>query len=133
MRSWGQFNFVINNLVVCIIDEGEVRSVLSNIQNSLAETGIAYVGFCNPRIFDVKESNIDLRYPTGDSYDDNHSYKKVKKEGYYEIIETHRPIAWYERVFASVGLRLVDTIYTPEYKFKGTKIKDFAIFKLVKA
>ena len=57
---------------------------------------------------------------------------KTKKEGGYQIIENHRPIEWYEKVYKDTGLKLVDTIFTPEYELKQRKIKDFIIFKLKK-
>lgn len=124
------FDFIIANLVVCIVPEEEVKQIMSNIKNSLNSTGFAFIGFCNPKIFDVEESNIDFRFPTGAKYEENHEYKKVKKEGSYEIIESHRPIEWYEKVFKEAGLQLVDTVFTPEYEKQGLTIKDFVIFKL---
>ncbi len=126
------FDFVICNLVVCIVPEQEVRNIAVNMKAVLKEGGIAYVGFCNPKIFDVPESNLDFRFQTGDAYDKNHDYKKVKKEGGYEIIETHRPIEWYEDVFKEAGLTVEDKILTPEYELKGYTINDFIIFKLSK-
>ena len=124
------FDIVICNLVVCIVPENEVKNIVKNIKMVLKEDGSAYVGFCNPKIFQVAESNLDFRFPTGSKYEDNHDYKKIKKEGGYEIIETHRPIEWYEKVYAEADLKLVDTFFTPEYELKGNKIKDFVIFKL---
>lgn len=126
------FDFVICNLVVCIVPEDEVRAIVRNIKEELNEDGLAYIGFCNPKIFDVKESQLDLRFQTGDPYEANHNYKKVKKEGSYEIIETHRPIEWYDQVFTEAGMKVVDKLFTPEYELNGIKIKDFIIFKLSK-
>ena len=126
------FDFVICNLVLCIVPEDEVKRIAVNIRNELNETGSAFIGFCNPKIFDVKESNVDKRFPTGAKYEENHDYKKVKKEGDYEIIELHRPIEWYEKVYSEAGLKLVNTIFTPEYKLNGEKIEDFVIFELKK-
>lgn len=126
------FDIVICNLVLCIVPETEVRNILNNIKSILNETGLVYIGFCNPKIFTVPESNLDLRFSTGNAYEDNHDYKKVKKEGGYEIIETHRPIEWYEQLYGEAGLKLVDAIFTPEYELKGNKIQDFVIFKLQK-
>ncbi len=126
------FDVVICNLVVCIVPEDEVRNIAKNIKDELKEDGIAYVGFCNPKIFDVPESNLDFRFQTGDAYEKNHEYKKVKKEGSYEIIETHRPIEWYETIFNEASLSVVNKIFTPEYELKGKQIKDFIIFKLAK-
>src|SRR3989344_789032 len=124
------FDIIICNLVLCIVPEVEVKNIVGNIKNFLNETGSAYIGFCNPKIFQVAESNLDFRFPTGNKYEDNHDYKKVKKEGGYEIIETHRPIEWYEKEYAEAGLKLTDTFFTPEYELKDNKIKDFVIFKL---
>jgi len=126
------FDIVICNLVLCIVPEEEVKNIVKNIKAVLNETGSAYIGFCNPKIFQVAESNLDFRFPTGNKYEDNHDYKKIKKEGGYEIIETHRPIEWYEKIFGEIGLRLADEFYTPEYELKDNKIKDFIIFKLSK-
>lgn len=126
------FDFVICNLVLCIVPEKEVTNILKNIYSEVKKSGLVYIGFCNPLIFDVPESKIDFRMQTKYKYEDNHNYKKIKKEGNYEIVETHRPIEWYEKVFKGAGLNLVNTIFTPEYEFKGRKIRDFIIFKLRK-
>lgn len=126
------FDIIICNLVLCIVPEAEVRNIVENIKNELKEGGVIYTGFCNPKIFQVAESQLDFRFPTGDTYESNHNYKKIKKEGGYEIIETHRPNEWYQQVFEEAGLKVVDKIYTPEYELKGNKIRDFIIFKLSK-
>lgn len=126
------FDAIICNLVLCIVPEDVVREIVKNIKDELKDEGFVYIGFCNPRIFNIRESNLDFRFPTGNKYEENHDYKKIKKEGGYEIIETHRPIEWYEKVYAEASLKLVDTLFTPEYELKGNKIKDFIIFKLRK-
>jgi ubiquinone/menaquinone biosynthesis C-methylase UbiE len=126
------FDAIICNLVLCIVPEAEVRRIVKYIKNFLNETGLAYIGFCNPKIFTIAESHLDFRFPTGHKYEENHNYKKIKKEGGYEIIETHRPIEWYEKVYAEAGLESVDTFFTPEYEFKGNRMRDFVIFKLRK-
>ncbi len=124
------FQVVVCNLVLCIVPEEEVRMILANIRRVLAAGGRAYIGFCNPHIFQVGESQLDFRFPTGAGYDQNHDYKKVKKEGGYEIIETHRPEVWYEAAYAAAGLRLVGKYYTPEYELNGVQIRDFVVYEL---
>jgi 2-polyprenyl-3-methyl-5-hydroxy-6-metoxy-1,4-benzoquinol methylase len=126
----GYFDFVICNLVLCIVDEDEVKRIVLNIKKALNENGLAYIGFCNPKLLDVPETNLDLRPTPEHKYEENHSYMKTKKEGGYKIIENHRPIEWYENVYKEAGLKLEDTIFTPEYELDGRKIKDFIIFKL---
>jgi len=124
------FDIVICNLVLCIVTEDEVRNIVNNIKRKLHPNGRAFIGFCNPKIFETKESQLDFRFPTGESYEKNHDYKKIKKEGGYEIIESHRPIEWYEKVYQDCGLDLVTKTLTPEYELKGNKINDFLIFEL---
>ncbi|MBL7057285.1 class I SAM-dependent methyltransferase [Candidatus Woesearchaeota archaeon] len=125
-----EFDFIICNLVLCIVFENEVRRIVEKIKNSLHQGGFAFIGFCNPKLLNVPETNLDLRPTPTHKYEENHSYMKTKKEGMYEIIENHRPIEWYEQMYKEVGLTLEDTFFTPEYELKGRKIKDFIIFKL---
>jgi 2-polyprenyl-3-methyl-5-hydroxy-6-metoxy-1,4-benzoquinol methylase len=126
------FDIVICNLVLCIVDEDEVRRIVQIIKNSLTDDGIAYIGFCNPRLLTVPETNLDFRPVPQHAYEENHSYMKTKKEGDYEIVENHRPTEWYEKIYKETGFILEDTIYTPEYELNGLSIKDFIIFKLGK-
>ncbi|HYF05225.1 MAG TPA: class I SAM-dependent methyltransferase [Patescibacteria group bacterium] len=128
----GYFDILICNLVLCIVTDAEAIRICEQIQSTLAQEGYAYIGFCNPKIFDIRESKLDFRFPTGNVYGENHSYRKVKKEGKYVILETHRPIDWYKKIFAKTGLELVETFYTPEYELGGKDIQDFIIFKLKK-
>jgi len=124
------FDVIICNLVLCIVPEEEARSISKDIHSFLSKDGRAYIGFCNPLIFEVPESNLDLRFPTGAAYEENHQYKKIKKEGGYEIMETHRPIEWYKDIYAEAGLRMVAHHFTPEYQLGDRSIKDFIIFEL---
>lgn len=126
------FDYVVCNLVLCIVSEDECRNISRNISKALKENGIAYIGFCNPKIFNVYESALDFREQTENNYENNHSYMKIKKEGNYKILELHRPIEWHEKMFQENGLNVLDKIFTPEYSLKGNKIQDFIIFKLGK-
>ena len=126
------FDIIICNLVVCIIEQSDVTSIVKKLSRSINSSGKIYIGFCNPKIYNIKESQLDFRFPTGINYNKNHDYKKVKKEGNYEIIEKHRPIEWYQNVFKHNQLIVSNVIYTPENEFKGNKIRDFIIFELTK-
>ena len=126
------FENITCNLVLCIVSEEEVTSILQNIRSALKPNGTAYIGFCNPKIFDARESALDFRKQSDTPYDANHSFMKVKKEGNYEIVENHRPIEWYEHAFANNGLQLQETLFTPEYNLKNRTLNDFVIFKLAK-
>jgi len=126
------FDVIICNLVLCINPESEVKRIVKRVHNLLKLKGTAFIGFCNPLIFDVPESRIDFRVQTENKYEKNHKYKKIKKEGNYEIIEDHRPIQWYEKVYAKSWLKLVKKHFTPEYMFKGRDVRDFVIFELTR-
>ena len=52
------FDVILCNLVVCIIEEKEVIDLLSIVEQKLCMNGTIYIGFCNPRIFNIKESII---------------------------------------------------------------------------
>lgn len=126
------FDIILCNLVLCIVDEPDVPEILKVVYRKLKNSGVVYIGFCNPKIYTVKESNLDYRFPTGNTYEEIHEYKKVKKEGNYEIIEKHRPITWYGETIKEAGFEISEEIFTPEYTLKGSKIRDFIIFKLTK-
>lgn len=126
------FDIILCNLVVCIVKENEVLRIFKNLRNKIAANGKIYIGFCNPKIYDIKESNLDYRFSTGDDYFCNHDYKKIKKEGNYEIVEKHRPIEWYKKVIEEVDLKVTDILFTPKYELKGFNIRDFVIFELKK-
>lgn len=128
----GQFDFVVCNLVLCIVEEKEVANIAKNIKGALNENGCAYVGFCNPKIHNIAESQLDFRPHTGKNYEEKHVYMKTKKEGNYEIVENHRPVEWYVDQYEKAGLVGEDILFTPEYELKGNRIQDFIIFKLKK-
>ncbi len=130
--SQDAYDIVVCNLVLCINQEEEVAFIARNIRDELKRGSFALVGFCNPRIFNVPESALDIRFATGAQYEENHIYKKIKKEGFYQILEWHRPIEWYEKTFKENGLRVAGIAFTPEYEFKGRKIQDFVIMKFEK-
>lgn len=126
------FDIIICNLVLCIVSEEEVQNIVRHVKRLLKPEGKAYIGFCNPKIHNAPESQLDFRFFSGQDYEKNHSYKKIKKEGIYEIVENHRPVDWYGKIFYRQGLILLDILLTPEYKIRNEKISDFVIFKLQK-
>ena len=126
------FDTAICNLVTCINSEEGVNRIAADIGRALKDNGVAYIGFCNPHIFDVEETALDRRLTTKHRYDENHDYLKIKKEGTYAIIEKHRPIEWYQRLFENAGLQNAGTFFTPPYEMNGRTINDFVILKVQK-
>lgn len=127
-----KYDFVLCNLVLCIVEDEQVIEITKSIYNSLKNSGIALVGFCNPKIFKIRESKLDIRHFSGEGYKKNHTYLKQKIEGGYFILEKHRPIDWYSEVFKKADFVVSKKIFTDAYFWKGKKINDFIIFKLKK-
>lgn len=125
------FDLAICNLVLCIVDEEEAKKIARNLRDIIHGNGTAYVGFCNPMIHDVSESRLDFRF-SNSSYHENHNYEKIKKEGNYKIVEMHRPLEWYTRIFQEAGLRLERMHFTPQYTLNDRHVNDFVIFELKK-
>ena len=121
---------VICNLVLCIVEEAEVNNILLNIKELIKTEGSVYIGFCNPKIFNISESQLDLRERTSCLYEENHEYTKTKKEGGYTIIEKHRPIEWYRNVYQNNDFTIVTEYSTKEYEINNKKVEDFIIFEI---
>jgi 2-polyprenyl-3-methyl-5-hydroxy-6-metoxy-1,4-benzoquinol methylase len=131
----GAYDIVTCNLVLCINRKDEVRRIMETINAAVRKQGDVYVGFCNPILYDVKRTQLDLRQPTGDSYRKHHTIYKRKIEipdEEYNLYDLHRPIYWYAQQFRRAGLEVVDTHFTPESEIEGKKINDFIIFELTK-
>lgn len=126
------FDIVVCNLVLCIVDIEETKNICTNIYSVLKNQGRAYIGFCNPLIYNIPETQLDYRKFEGSPYELPHSYFKIKKEGNYEIKENHRPVEWYKKIFKESGFKKIDIHFTDEYELNAIKIKDFIIFELIK-
>jgi len=129
--SQNHYDIVLCNLVICIVKHDEVLDIAKDVYNAmLPEKGIAFIGFCNPLIYKIHETFLDIRHSGNLNYDVNHMYYKQKKEGEYIIPEMHRPIEWYEKIFSKAGLSVEEKIFTNKYEFNNNEINDFVIFKL---
>jgi SAM-dependent methyltransferase len=124
------FDFIICNLVLCIVPDHEVELIVKTISSLLRPTGKCYLGVCNPHIHNVKDSQLDEREYSGAKYSHNHNYNKVKKEGGYKIVERHRPLGWYDATFRALGFTPSGIHFTDSYDLEGQRIRDFVIFEL---
>ncbi len=125
------FDIITCNLVMCIVTERTVKEISDRISRLLRKDGRAFLGFCNPQIFDVPETQLDIRFPTGDTYFDHHRIPKIKKEGGYRIHDRVRPLSWYHDLFMRSGLEQIALHMTQPYKMPGSDrtIRDFVIFE----
>lgn len=125
------FDIITCNLVMCIVSEKEVQAIARRLSRMLRRDGKVFIGFCNPQIYDVPETELDIRFPTGDSYFDHHTIPKIKKEGNYRIFDNVRPISWYHNRFMESRLEQTALHTTAPYKMPGSErtIRDFVIFE----
>lgn len=124
------FDTIICNLVLCIVPDYEVEQICCTIRTLLKPGATAYFGFCNPHLYDVQESQLDLREPRKAPYQCNHCYTKLKREGRYEIVERHRPLGWYDQTFRALGFRPANIEFTAPYSYQKKRLRDFVIFEL---
>jgi len=127
------YDIVTCNLVLCINKKEEVHRICRTIRNAMRRSGNVYIGFCNPLLYNIAETQLDLRQPTGDSYRKHHTIRKKKIEvprEEYNLYDLHRPISWYTQSFRKAGLEPIATRFTEENEVKGNRVRDFVIFEL---
>lgn len=129
------FDVITCNLVMCIVSEKEVEAIAKRLSRMIKRDGKVFIGFCNPQIFDVPETQLDIRFPTGDTYFDHHTIPKIKKEGDYKIFDNVRPVSWYHDVFYRSGLEQTGLLTTAPYTMPNIHktIRDFVIFEETRA
>lgn len=127
------YDIVTCNLVLCINKKEEVHRICRTIRRAMRRDGDAYVGFCNPLLYNVAQTQLDVRQPTGNIYRKHHTIPKKKIEvpgEEYNLYDLHRPIYWYTQTFRKAGLEAVATRFTEEYEVGGNRVRDFVIFEL---
>lgn len=131
-----KYDVVLSSLVLCIVKNSEAKKIAKKIYLSLKKGGLAYIGFCNPLDFQIKETKLQFRIPTRKSYNTEHAYKKRIKVGngeVFEMTEQHRPLEFYEKLFKDTGFKLEKKRLSPFEIINGKKCSDFVIYKLGKS
>lgn len=125
------FDTVFCSLVLCIVDEKEDRKIMDRLRGYLADkNGAVYVGFCNPLDFNIEETKMQYRKTTGADYSEHHVYKKVIKDGGWEITERHKPMEFYEKLFADAGFVIKKKTFSTSETIDGKERSDFVMHKL---
>jgi ubiquinone/menaquinone biosynthesis C-methylase UbiE len=130
-----KYDTVLSSLVLCVVNNREAKRIVKQVYNSLKSKGTAYIGFCNPLDFKIKETKLQFRLPTGDNYKTEHEYKKKIKIGdgeFFEMTDKHRPLEFYEGLFEKVGFKILKKKFSLSETIKGRKCSDFIIYKLKK-
>lgn len=118
-------------LVLCIVDDDQVKAVLETVRAAMMKEGTALFTICNPALCQTPETRLDFRFPSED-FDPNKDglLPKWKKEGNYGVTERHRPLEYYWDHIQRAGYKLIQTLSTPHYEFKDRTVPgDFIAFK----
>ena len=101
----GTFDLILNNLVLCCIDEETAESVVQEISRLLKLGGQVIFSICNPFFNSVQ--NTELR-TTGLQGNYRIAERFIKKTtiGTPKRDEFHRPIEFYENLFSRYGVEI---------------------------
>lgn len=127
------FDVVLLNLVLCEVNDGIVKEILSNVIRVLIADGTAVISICNPDFANICKSEFHNRnFPAYSTTKEEIVIKTCKYTGNRKI-EYHRPTETYRQIFKDAGFRIVKEIDT-----KGVNIEtldtasDFKVFVLKK-
>ncbi|EAL3842716.1 methyltransferase domain-containing protein [Campylobacter upsaliensis] len=132
-----QFDSVLCSLVLChhLADTQEealkiIDSIMSNLVR-LSKKHI-FIAICNPLFFKAK-SNIQKR-ENHTSYNTPHTVTKMMFSTKRNRLDYHRPLGFYEALFAKYGLIVQDIFQSGDFRANHYKISnsDFIFFSLIK-
>ena len=126
-----KFDLVYSNLWLCILQNKEHATFMSNMQKLLKPDGTVVLSFCHPAFDYMRESIVSHRItPANAHYDQEFKYKKIIHENGLELEDYHRPLEYYVQLFKKHGLRIVDI--TESDVLKTNLYPDFIFFVLKK-
>jgi hypothetical protein len=133
-RAGTPFDAIVCCLVLCVLDEGGVRAVMSDIR-SLADGGTRVaVAVCNP---DYISGTTCLQKRMPPSGADVGGVFRLSKQVFSTgalIEDVHRPLQWYLHLFGEHGFLVTRVEETPAVDFESLEpTSDFTIFWLQRA
>lgn len=130
-RGRATFNVVICCLVLCLLEDEDLREVLANLR-CLTEKGcLLVVAVCNPR-FVRGTTQLQRRItPDGVDVDDVFRLEKLVFSTSARIVDVHRPVQQYIDLFARNGLAVQAVTETPGVDLETfERTSDFMIFQV---
>ena len=123
------FDIVISNLVLCILEKEQQEIMLANIKSLVKNNGVIIISFCHPKYDYLPDSLVSKRTsPANAKYSDEFLYEKEIKENGIKFHDYHRPLEYYTDFFNKQNLTILET---RESDILGTEYKpDFIIFVL---
>lgn len=102
------YDLVLNNLVLCCVDDNTAESIVRDVVRAVKAGGRAILSICNPFFNSVwntelRTCGISGSYHTAEKYDKHTTVGSAVREEY------HRPIEYYLNLFERNGL-IVDSV-----------------------
>ena len=111
----GPFDLVVCQRVLCTIEsDGEMRAILRDLRESVAETGRAAVVVCNPHfVFGGPTPEAHRELPAEARCERKFTYTKTMRESGRVRVDVHRPERVLRREFARANLAVRDRVEIP--------------------
>jgi SAM-dependent methyltransferase len=130
-RGQATFDIVICCLVLCLLDDADLREVVADLRRFSARGGLLVVAVCNPRF--VRGTTQIQRRLTPDGVDNDDVFrleKHVFSTG-VRVVDVHRPTQHYIDLFDRNGIALQAVAETPAVDLESfERTSDFMIFQL---
>lgn len=99
------YDLVLNNLVLCCVDDATASFIVQNIIRAVKENGRVMISICNPFFNSVQNTELRTCGLSG-NYHTAEKYEKHTTVGMAIREEYHRPIEYYINLFKRKGLAI---------------------------
>ena len=126
------FDLILCSLVLCAVDDRDMKVILSNIRRLTGNTGRVIVAVCDPAALKVCHAVDQTRHET-EELDPNlcASYKKTIAGSVTSRTEFHRPMEAYRRAFARAGLAVTEESVVSGFDAEHLeRAPEFKVFEL---
>ena len=100
-----EYDIILNNLVLCCVENVTAEQIVRNIVNALKKGGRAIISICNPFFNSVQNTELRMSGLRG-SYGRAEVFTKYATVGSPTRREYHRPIEYYLNLFERNGLHM---------------------------
>lgn len=104
------FDIVTSNLLLCILEKNTQKIVLKHMKNLAKDEGVIILSFCHPYYDFLPDSLVTKRFlPADAQYYREFMFEKEIKENGVRFHDYHRPMDYYNSLFAELGLEVLET------------------------
>jgi len=127
----GKFDLVIANLVLCVVDEEQVKVILKKLNESLDVHHHAIVSICNPFFNDVERTELRKNIQSPHYHECSCYEKRTVSKSLLQ--EHHRSYERYVHWFHQYGFEIKQVVQTDGINLKSmNRVSNHLVFKLLK-